>query len=129
MRSHLDRHHLLIADQAGDVIGVLAYRTDWFQCTFVTLVSVREDHRKRGIARALYRAVEGMSPSPRLFSSTDETNAISIQMHTALGFSSSDHIDNLPQGYRELLFYKGLRLRDGVPREARQRPSARRGSA
>jgi len=75
VRSHLDRHHLLIADQAGDVIGVLAYRTDWFQCTFVTLVSVREDHRKRGIARALYRAVEGMSPSPRLFSSTEETTS------------------------------------------------------
>jgi GNAT superfamily N-acetyltransferase len=76
----------------------------------VTLVSVREGHRKRGIARALYRAVEGMSPSPRLFSSTEETNAISIQMHTALGISSSGHIDNLPQGYRELLFYKRLRL-------------------
>jgi GNAT superfamily N-acetyltransferase len=109
VRSHLDRHHLLVADLDGDVVGVLAYRTDWFQCTFVTLVSVREDQRKRGVARALYRAVEGMSPSPRIFSSTEETNAVSIQMHAALGFSSSGHIDNLPQGYRELLFYKRLR--------------------
>ena len=109
VRSHLDRHHLLVADLDGEVIGVLAYRTDWFQCTFVTLVSVRADHRKRGVARALYRAVEGMSPSPRLFSSTEETNAVSIQMHTALGFQTSGHIDNLPQGYRELLFYKRLR--------------------
>ena len=109
VRSHLDRHHLLVADLDGEVIGVLAYRTDWFQCTFVTLVSVREDQRKRGVARALYRAVEGMSPSPRIFSSTEETNAVSIQMHAALGFSSSGHIDNLPQGYRELLFYKRLR--------------------
>jgi predicted GNAT superfamily acetyltransferase len=75
----------------------------------VTRVSVREDHSKRGVARALYRAVEGMSPGPRLFSSTEETNAVSIQMHTALGFHSSGHIDNLPQGYRELLFYKRLR--------------------
>jgi len=49
-----------------------------------------------------------MSPSPRLFSSTEETNAVSIQMHTALGFSPSGYIDNLPQGYRELLFYKRL---------------------
>ena len=109
VRSHLDRHHLLVADLDGEVIGVLAYRTDWFQCTFVTLVSVREDHRKRGVARALFRAVESMSPSPRIFSSTEETNAVSIQMHTALGFQTSGHIDNLPQGYRELLFYKRLR--------------------
>jgi GNAT superfamily N-acetyltransferase len=108
LRSHLDRHHLLVADVDGAVAGFLAYRTDWFQCTFVSLVSVREDQRRRGLARALYRAVEGMSPSPRLFSSTEETNGISIQMHTALGFQPSGHIDNLPQGYRELLFYKRL---------------------
>jgi GNAT superfamily N-acetyltransferase len=108
VRSHLDRHHLLVADAGDDVVGMLAYRTDWFQCTFVTLVSVRKDRRLRGVARALYGAVERMSPSPRLFSSTEETNAASIRMHTALGFHHSGHIDNLPQGYRELLFYKRL---------------------
>jgi len=108
IRSHLERHHLLTAREGDDVLGMLAYRTDWFQCTFVSLVSVREDHRKRGIARALYRAVEGMSPSPRLYSSTEETNSVAIQMHTALGFHPSGYIDNLPQGYRELLFYKRL---------------------
>jgi predicted GNAT superfamily acetyltransferase len=63
------------------------------------MVAVREDHRKRGVARANYRAVESMSSSPRLLSSTPETNAVSIQMHTALGFHSSGQIDNLPQGY------------------------------
>ena len=109
VRSHVERHHLLRA--AGDdheVVGFVAYRTDWFQCTFVSLVCVRKDHRRRGVARALYRAVEGMSPSPRLYSSTEETNGVSIQMHTALGFAPSGYIDNLPQGYRELLFYKRI---------------------
>ena len=109
VRSHLERHHLLVAVEGGEVLGVLAYRTDWFQCTLVSLVSVGPDKRKRGVARALYKAVEGMSPSPRLYSSTEETNSVAIQMHTALGFQPSGHIDNLPQGYRELLFYKRLR--------------------
>jgi GNAT superfamily N-acetyltransferase len=108
VRSHLERHHLLVADAAGEVIGVLAYRTDWFQCTLVSLICVRRDRRRRGVARALVKAVEQMSPSPRLFSSAEETNADSIRMHTALGFAPSGHIDNLPQGYRELLFYKRL---------------------
>jgi len=71
------------------------------------------------VARALYQTVERMSPSPRLFSSTEETNAVAIQMHTALGFHASGYIDNLPQGYRELLFYKrlapeGRRIRAGT---------------
>lgn len=108
VRSHAERHHLLVAEEAGEVVGVLAYRTDWFQCTFVRLVSVHRDFRRRGIARALYKMVEGVSPSPRLYSSTEETNARAIQMLTALGFVPSGHIDNLPQGYRELLFYKRL---------------------
>jgi GNAT superfamily N-acetyltransferase len=109
VRSHLDRHHVLVAVEDGAVRGTIAYRTDWFQCTFVSLVAVSKDHRQRGVARALFRAVEGMSPSPRLFSSTEETNGVSIRMHTALGFTPSGHIDNLPQGYRELLFFKRLR--------------------
>jgi GNAT superfamily N-acetyltransferase len=108
VRSHLDRHHVLVAAEDGAVRGVIAYRTDWFQCTFVSLVAVVKDHRQRGVARTLFRAVEEMSPSPRLYSSTEETNGVSIQMHTALGFAPSGHIDNLPQGYRELLFYKRL---------------------
>jgi hypothetical protein len=29
-------------------------------------------------------------------------------MHRALGFVAAGHIDHLPQGYRELLFYKRL---------------------
>ena len=108
IRSHLERHHLIVAEAAGEVVGFLAYRSDWFQCTFVSLVVVREDFRRKGIAREFYRTVETVSLSPRVFSSTEETNAASIQMHTALGFSPSGYIDTLPQGVRELLFYKRL---------------------
>jgi L-amino acid N-acyltransferase YncA len=108
VRAHADRGDLLVAEDHGQAVGFLAYRTDWFQCTFVTLVVVVARVRRRGVARALFQAVERRSPSARLFSSTEETNAASIQMHRALGFVPSGHIDNLPQGYRELLFYKRL---------------------
>ncbi|HYB42534.1 MAG TPA: GNAT family N-acetyltransferase, partial [Candidatus Methylomirabilis sp.] len=108
IKSHLERHHLIVADADESVIGFLAYRIDWFQCTFVSLVVVREDFRRRGIAREMFKAVEAMSPTPRLFSSTEETNAVSIRMHAALGFTPSGHIDNLPQGSRELVFYRRI---------------------
>jgi GNAT superfamily N-acetyltransferase len=72
------------------------------------MVSVEKEHQRRGVARALFRAVEEMSTSPRVFSSTEETNSPAIRMHVALGFAPSGHIDNLPQGYRELFFYKRL---------------------
>lgn len=114
VRSYAERHHLLVAEEAGDVVGVLAYRTDWFQCTLVGLVSVRGDRRRRGVARALYKMVEDVSPGPRLYSSAEETNTVGIRMHAALGFVPSGYVDHLPQGYRELLFYKRLSPRESA---------------
>jgi len=108
IRSHMERHHLIVAEAEGEVVGFIAYRLDWFQCTFVSLVVVREDFRRKSIAREFFKSVEAVSPTPRLFSSTEETNVASIRMHTALGFAPSGHIDNLPQGVRELLFYKRI---------------------
>ncbi len=119
IRAHLERHHLIVADAENQVVGLCAWRTDWFQCTLVSLVVVHEDFRRKGIARHFFEAVEAVSPSPRLYSSTEETNAVSIRMHTALGFQPSGHIDNLPQGCRELLFYKRIPPRLlGQPDEA-----------
>ena len=109
VQAALDREQLLVALDDGHVVGTLAYRTDWFACTFVTLVSVAEKSRRLGSARGLFEAVEARSPGPRLFSSTEETNVAAIRMHRALGFIESGYIDNLPQGYRELLFYKRAR--------------------
>ncbi|HEX7787683.1 MAG TPA: GNAT family N-acetyltransferase, partial [Methylomirabilota bacterium] len=108
IRSHMEQHRLIVAESGGEVVGFVAYRLDWFQCTFVSLVVVREDFRRKGIAREFFKSVEAVSPTPRLFSSTEETNVPSIRMHTALGFVPSGHIDNLPQGVRELLFYKRI---------------------
>ena len=108
IRSHMERHHLVVAEADGQIVGFLAYRTDWFQCTFVTLVVVHEDYRRKGIAREFFKSVEVISPTPRLFSSTEETNGVSIRMHTALGFTPSGYVDNLPQGTRELLFYRRI---------------------
>lgn len=104
--SNLECQHLIVADSDEAIVGFLAYRTDWFQCTLVTLVVVREDFRRKGIAREFFRSVEVVAPTPRVFSSTEETNVGSIRMHTALGFTPSGYIDNLPQGTRELLFYR-----------------------
>ena len=108
VRAHVERREVLVAEDGGAAVGFLAYRTDWFQCTFVSLIVVAEQARRRGIARALFQALERRSASARLFSSTEETNAVSIQLHRGLGFIPSGHIDNLPQGYRELLFYKRI---------------------
>ena len=73
IRSHLERHHLIVAEAEGEVVGFLAYRVDWFQCTFVTLVVVREDYRRKGIARVLQVGGGGLAhPAPVLLHRGDQ---------------------------------------------------------
>src|SRR5215471_6975606 len=42
VRAHVERGELLVADDGGVLVGFIAYRTDWFQCAFVSLVVVAE---------------------------------------------------------------------------------------
>ncbi len=116
IQAAVDRRQLLVAADNGRVVGFLVYRSDWFNCTFVTLVGVTPDRSPNEVVPALYRAVEAESPGPRLFSSVEETDAASIRLHSALGFTPSGYIDNLPQGYRELIFFKRLAVASAVSR-------------
>src|ERR1041385_7697399 len=61
IKSHPERPPLILAEADGAVVGLLAYRTDWFQCTFVSLVVVHEEWRRRGIAREFFKSVEAVS--------------------------------------------------------------------
>ena len=116
--SHFREHRIVVAAAADEVVGLLAWRTDWFGCSFATLAFVREDYRRRGIAREMFLAVEALSPGPRLFASAGEDDAASIRAFAALGFRPSGHVDNLPPGRRELLFFRRVPPRGpGAPAE------------
>ena len=116
--AHFREHRMIVAEAGGGIAGMLAWRTDWFGCTFVSLVFVREDVRRRGVAREMFLSVEALTRTPRVFSSAQEDNAPAIRMHAALGFRPSGHVDNLPQGKRELLFFKRVPPRAAPPEDA-----------
>lgn len=115
--SHFREHRLVVAEAEGAIVGLLAWRADWFGCSFANLVYVREEFRRRGIAREMFKAVEFQSSSPRLFASVEEDNADAIRMLAALGFRPSGHVDNLPRGTRELIYFKRIPPRTGPPPE------------
>ena len=105
IKAHLERHHLIVAEAEGEIVGVCAYRTDWFQCTFVSLVVVQEKYRRRGIARELMLSVDAVSPTGA--SSRRWRRRKPGHSHSrGARLRPSGHVDNLPQGTRELLFYR-----------------------
>ncbi|WHY21859.1 hypothetical protein QNH28_13105 [Paenibacillus sp. G2S3] len=65
--------------------------------------------RRLGIAGALIRYIEEHSPTPKLFTSTNESNTIMQQVCLSLGFVRSGIIENLDDGDPEWVYFKQVR--------------------
>ena len=46
VKSHFERHQVMVAEAGGEVIAFLSYRTECFGCTYISLVVVSEDYRR-----------------------------------------------------------------------------------
>lgn len=93
----------LIAED-GQVIGyaVLTPR-HFFDRDFLELVVVHEDHRRRGVGRALLAAVIEAANTPRVFSSTIESNIAMRSLFTSEGWVCSGQFDGLDDNDPEVV--------------------------
>ncbi|MHC4820109.1 MAG: GNAT family N-acetyltransferase [Planctomycetota bacterium] len=115
IQSHFREHRIIVAEAEEQVVGFLAWRTDWFDSSFVSRVLVHEEFRRKGIAREFYKAVEHLSPHPRVYSSTDEVNVESMKMHESFGYEPAGHLEFLPQETREMFWFKAVQPRAPQP--------------
>jgi len=103
------RHDRMYITVDGDrLVGFITFETNFIGCLYISLLVVHPDVRRRGVARRMIQTVARHSRNGKLFSSTEEDNDVSIQMHEALGFRRSGYIENLPQPSREIIYYKEL---------------------
>jgi GNAT superfamily N-acetyltransferase len=108
LEERIQAGRMYVAVMRGRVVGFATFETNFIGCLYVSLLMTHPDFRRKGIARRLMDAVAKHSKDGRIFSSTEADNAVSIQMHEALGFRRSGHIDNQPQVQREIIFCKAL---------------------
>ena len=90
----------------GKVVGFAVYNPFFMGHTFIDLVCVHPDFRRRGAARALIARVEATCTRGKLFSSVNVSNEVSQLMHERLGFVRSGFIENLDPGDPEIIYYK-----------------------
>ena len=99
----------VVATINNEPVGFAYYDTTFFECCFIQLVIVNPNFRRLGIAGALIRYIEEHSPTPKLFTSTNESNTIMQQVCLSLGFVRSGIIENLDDGDPEWVYFKQVR--------------------
>ena len=107
----------LVGDQTAGY-GVLNY--SFFHSGFIEMLYVAEPMRRHGIGRILLREMEEHCVTPKLFTSTNESNGAMRSLLLSQGFEPSGRVENLDEGDAELIFFKR------VVRPSDQRADGRR---
>jgi len=101
----IDAGNCIITKEDNSISGFLTYDTNFFDCTFLSLIIVSPVKRRRGHASSLISYMLRHSPTQKIFSSTNESNESMQKVFKANGFIRSGIIENLDEGDPELIFH------------------------
>jgi ribosomal protein S18 acetylase RimI-like enzyme len=99
-----------VATDAHDrPIGYATFHHRFFGHVLIELLVTHPDHRRRGVASALISHCERHAcQTPKLFTSTNRSNAPMRNLLVKLGFTQTGAIDDLDDGDPELIYVKRL---------------------
>ncbi|WP_221567929.1 N-acetyltransferase [Alkalihalobacillus sp. TS-13] len=97
---------LAVRSVHSTIKGVLIYQTEFFDCSFISLVIVHPSERRKGYASRLIKDFEKIAPTEKIFSSTNQSNERMQSVFSSLNYEKSGYIENLDEGDPEIIFYK-----------------------
>ncbi|AVK96773.1 GNAT family N-acetyltransferase [Lysinibacillus sphaericus] len=87
------------------IAGFLIFTTDFFDCSFISLVIVKPSERRKGVATALLVDFIERAPTAKIFSSTNRSNTKMQNIFNATGFKRSGYIENLDDDDPEIIYF------------------------
>ncbi len=82
----------LVARADREIVGSAITDQAFYSQTFIWLIIVTPERRREGVATELIRVIESGCPTQKLFTSTNNSNAIMQQLLDKLGFVPSGRI-------------------------------------
>ena len=95
-----------IAIVEGRCVGYGVLDGSFYGNGFVSMLFTDPPHRRSGVATLLMRHLESISPTPKLFTSTNESNLPMQSLLAKLGYERSGVIYNLDPGDPELVYVR-----------------------
>lgn len=111
-RSYLKReirHRRVFIALVGRIpAGFLVWNRDFYGFFFIDLLVVHSEFRRRGVARALLKAMEAKCKGLKLFTSTNRSNKTMQKVLKRARYRRVGYISQLDRGDPEWIFYKKL---------------------
>ena len=93
----------------GTVVGYGVLNYTFYNNGWIDMLYIHSDHRRRGVGTDLIRYMESQCRTPKLFTSTNQSNLSMQSLLAKLGYESSGVIHNLDEGDPEIVYFKRLK--------------------
>jgi ribosomal protein S18 acetylase RimI-like enzyme len=94
---------------SGKVAGLGIMENIFDQLGYISLLVTHPDYRRQGVAAALIERMGTVCPTPKLFTSTNQSNVTAQKTYEAVGFVRSGYVENLDEGDPEIFYFKRLK--------------------
>jgi ribosomal protein S18 acetylase RimI-like enzyme len=99
-----------ILEQEGKLIGVAVLEYTFFGHGFISLIYVSPAARRTGAGEMLLQYLVSICQTPKLFSSTNQSNHPMQALFAKAGFQPSGTIHNLDPNDPEIVYYKAVKV-------------------
>jgi ribosomal protein S18 acetylase RimI-like enzyme len=107
LRDAIEAGECIVYDRDGIVLGyTVLKRGHFYGRDFIDLVFVASDARRQGIGRSLMRASCAAATTPRVFTSTNKSNAPMQALLLSEGWAPSGELVGLDDDDPELVYYR-----------------------
>jgi len=98
-----------VLEQEGNVIGFAVLEYTFFEHGFISSVYVTPAARRTGAGEMLLQYLVTICQTPKLFSSTNQSNHAMRALFAKVGFEESGMIHNLDSDDPEIVVYKAVK--------------------
>lgn len=99
-----DAGHLVVAKQAGAVVGFIVVDQTFFDHSFVRQLVVAENHRRLGLGRALLGAITDRVRTEKLFTAVTDSNFPMRMLLTSLHWENVGTVRGVVDGASEMFY-------------------------
>ena len=106
VRRAILREGVYVLERGGKIIGIGVLEHTFFEHGFISLLYVSPSARRTGAGESLLRYFVSVCQTPKLFSSTNQSNRPMQTLFAKVGFEPSGIIHNLDPNDPEVVYYK-----------------------